>query len=188
MTDEQLAELCKEGEESAFELLIERYHKHLHNFIYNYTREEQLTQDIVQETFIKMINNITKYKNKSGAKFSTWLFTIARNTITDEFRKRRIRDTVSIQDNEIEIVQSFESLEEKIIIKDTLNSINSVIDSLPQDLKNIVFLRYYMGFSYKEISEIILSSPDRVKWRLHYAIDKVRKLLRMKGVNADEAG
>lgn len=183
MTDEQLVMLCKQGEESAYELLIQRYHQQLYNFILGYTGEVHLAEDIVQETFIKMINNIDKFKYKESAKFSTWLFTIARNTITDEFRKRKIRETVSIEDDD---AASPDSVEAKIIHNDTVSNLNHAIGALPHDLKSIILLRYYMDFSYKEISTIISSTPEKVKWRLHYAVEKIRKMLKLKGVNMDE--
>ncbi|MGE5329323.1 MAG: RNA polymerase sigma factor [Deltaproteobacteria bacterium] len=186
MTDEKLVELCKQGEEYAFEILIQRYHQHLHNFIFNYVENQQLTEDIVQETFIKMIKNINTYKLQSNSKFSTWLFTIARNTITDEIRKGRIRETVSIDDEEISVPDSDDRVEDIVLKNEAVNSINTAIDALSPELKSIVILKYYMDFSYKEISEIVKSTPEKVKGKLHYAIEKIRKKLGAKGVNFNE--
>lgn len=185
MTDERLVELCKQGEEYAFEILIQRYHQYLHNFVISYVENQQSTEDIVQETFIKMIKNIHTYKFQSNAKFSTWLFTIARNTITDEIRKGKIRETVSIEEENV-IDDKDDSVEDTVIKNDAINTINKTISTLQPDLKSIVLLKYYMDFSYKEISEIINSTPEKVKGRLHYAVDKIRKKLKAKGVNTDE--
>lgn len=186
MTDEKLVELCKQGEEYAFEILIQRYHQHLHNFIFGYIENQQMTEDIVQETFIKMIKNIQTYKLKANAKFSTWLFTIARNTITDEIRKGKIRKTVYIEEDETLTDDSDESIEDTVIKNEAINSINQVIQTLAPDLKSIVLLRYHMDFSYKEISEVIKSTPEKVKARLHYAIGMIRKKIGAREVNMDE--
>jgi RNA polymerase sigma-70 factor (ECF subfamily) len=155
LTDEKLVELCKQGEEYAFEILIQRYHQHLHNFVLGYVQNQESAEDIVQETFIKMITNIQNYRFKANAKFSTWLFTIARNTITDEIRKGKVRETVYIEDDEILTDEARDSVEDTVIKKDQVNNISQAINTLPPDLKSIVLLRYYMDFSYKEISEIV---------------------------------
>jgi len=186
LTDEKLVELCKQGEEYAFEILVQRYHQHLYNFIHSYVENQQSTEDIVQETFIKMIKNIQAYKQQANSKFSTWLFTIARNTITDEIRKGKIRETVPIDDQENLVSEKDESIEEIVIKNETIDSINIAIETLTPDLKSIVLLKYYLDFSYKEISEIIRSTPEKVKGRLHYAIEKIRKKLGAKGVNFNE--
>jgi RNA polymerase sigma-70 factor (ECF subfamily) len=74
LIDEQLIERCRQGEELALEELVSYYHKPVYNYIYGFTGDKELTEDIVQETFIKLINNIDKYKQLHGTKFSTWLF------------------------------------------------------------------------------------------------------------------
>ncbi|MGE5474379.1 MAG: RNA polymerase sigma factor [Ignavibacteriales bacterium] len=186
MTDERLVELCKQGEEYAFEILIQRYHQRLFNFIFSYIENQQSTEDIVQETFIKMIKNINTYKLQANAKFSTWLFTIARNTITDEVRKGRIRETIPIDDEENTIPSKEDSVEDTVIKNEMISSINQTINTLPPDLKSMVLLKYYMDFSYKEIAEIIKTTPEKVKGQLHYAVEKIRKKLGTRGVNAIE--
>lgn len=186
LTDEQLVNQCKQGNEHAFELIVRRYHQHLCNFVHNYAGEEELAQDIVQETFIKMINNIQKFEYKVNTKFSTWLFTIARNTITDEFRKRKIRQTISIEEFEDKINLLEETIEEKAIKNEDKNILKQAIDTLPPELKSIIQLRYYMDLSYKEISTVLASTPEKVKWRLRYAIDKLRKIIGTREVKTDE--
>lgn len=184
--DEELVRLCKQGEESAFEKLITRYHHPLFNYIFYYTKDRQLTEDITQETFEKMINNIPKYESKKGAKFSTWLFTIARNTMTDEFRKRKIRSFVDIEGCASLPFVGGADIEETVIRKDEIRRVKHAIEHLPNDTKSIVYLRFYMDFSYKEISQILSFTPEKIKWRLHDAMEKIRLMMKGKEVNADE--
>ena len=185
MNDEELIELCREGEESAFEELIKKYHAPIYNYIYNFTGDKQLTEDIVQETFIKMINNILKYKRIRGTKFSTWLFTIARNTLNDEYRKMKTRRTVSLEEAELSI-ESKDFVETRVIQNDTMDSINQAINSLKKEEKSAIYLRYYMDLSYKDIADILKSTQNRVKWQLHDALIKIRKIIVSKEVNTDE--
>ena len=97
--DEQLIERCKNGQQDAFEHLIRKYHVPLYNYVYSLVSDKLSAEDIVQETFISMINNIEKYKSRDNTKFSTWLFTIARNKVTDDFRKRKIKESEYIEES-----------------------------------------------------------------------------------------
>lgn len=186
MTDEELVRLCKEGEERAFEELIKKYHVPIFNYIYNLVGEKQTTEDLTQETFIKMVNNIEKYKNINSAKFSTWLFTIAKNTVNDHYRKTKSKTTVPLEEN-MEILTEMDSVEDQIAKREALKEIGQAIESLPNEEKSAIYLRYYMNLSYKEIAQVLSSSQDRVKWKLHDGLQKIRKIVKKKEVNTDEA-
>lgn len=186
MTDEELVRLCKEGEERAFEELIKKYHMPIFNYIYNLVADKGTAEDLTQETFIKMVNSIEKYKNINAAKFSTWLFTIAKNTVTDQFRKTKSKATVPLEEN-IEILTEKDSVEDQIARREALKEISQAIESLPDEEKSAIYLRYYMNLNYKEIAQILSSSQDRVKWKLHDGLQKIRKIVKKKEVNADEA-
>lgn len=186
MIDEQLVENCKKGEEMAFEELIGRYHKPIFNYIYGFTQDKQLVEDIVQETFIKMVNGIDKYNHFSGAKFSTWLFSIARNTVLDELRKKKVNFISIDEGNGLEL-KSPGDIEESYIQKDEMQKVNQVIDCLPPEARSLVYLRYHMNFSYKEISSILSYPQEKVKWRLHDTLEKIRKIVRVKEVKINEA-
>lgn len=184
LTDEELIELCKEGDKLAFEVLIKRYHSPIYNYIYSFTNNKELSEDITQETFIKMVNNIEKYRSIFGTKFSTWLFKIARNNITDEFRKTK--EYISIdKDDGIELI-SPDNIENGIIQNDEIDRVNEVVNSLDKDTKSMIYLKYNMNFSYKEIAKILSYTPEKVKWRLHDTIEKIRKIIKLKEVNQNE--
>lgn len=185
MNDEELVELCKQGEEGAFEELIKRYHSSIYNYIYNMVGDKQLSEDLVQETFIKLINNIEKYKRIFNVKFSTWVFKIAKNIVNDEFRRQKNRNSISIDEKELMIADDL-NVESEAILNEEIKSINDCLDKLSQEARSMVYFRYYMNLSYKEIGEILSCSENKVKWKLHDAIDKVRKLIKAKEVNTNE--
>lgn len=185
LADERLVELAKQGQEPAFEQLIKRYHISLYKYIFNYTYDKQETEDLVQEVFIKMINNIEKYIKKINIKFSTWLFTIAHNTVIDYLRKKRSQNTISIEEESTFVIDK-NSIEEIIIKNESIASIKQVMNSLSPEARSIIYLRYYVGFSYKEISKITEYSTDKVKWKLHDTIVRLRKLLESKEVKTYE--
>lgn len=184
MTDEELIEFCKQGEEWAFEELIKKYHGSIYNYIFNATDDKQLAQDLAQETFIKMVRNIEKYRSIFETKFSTWLFKIARNTLNDQYRKTKNKTTVSL-DIEGQDFSSHYNLEAEVVFNDRLKGVNQAIDDLPKEERSMVYLRYYMNLSYKEIGEILSCSQQRVKWQLHSALLKIRKIV-LNEVNYDE--
>jgi RNA polymerase sigma-70 factor (ECF subfamily) len=139
LTDEELVEICKQGEEWAFEEIIKKYHVSLYNYIYNLTNDKELARDLVQDTFLKMINNIQKYRSFFGTKFSTWLFTIARNTFNDQLRRNKNKQTLSLDIEGISI-RSEHDVEKEVIICDQLKSINQLIEGLPKEEKAMVYL------------------------------------------------
>lgn len=186
LTDDKLVRMCKQGKEIAFEQLITRYNPLLFKYVYSYTNDKQLAEDIVQEIFIKMITNIEKYDWRIGSKFSTWLYKIAYNTVVDEYRKKKIQNTIYLDDDKEYILQEVDSVEKIIIENDKTEKVQLAIEGLPPELKAIIYLRYYMNFSYKEISNIMKFPIKKVKWRLHDAIIKMKKILSSKEVVTNE--
>ena len=171
-TDERLMSLFQGGDENAYIVLVNRYKDKLINFIYHYLKDSESAEDVVQETMIKLYQK--KHYYKEIAKFSTWLYTIAKNLANTELRKRKNRKitllshfsnddkTYEIPSDDLEIGQQVQTDVVNEIIKDAVNQ-------LSEKFKIVIILRDIQEISYEEISEIIGVPIGTVKSRINRA-------------------
>ena len=171
-TDERLMSLFQAGDENAYIVLVNRYKDKLINFIYHYLKDSESAEDVVQETMIKLYQK--KHYYKEIAKFSTWLYTIAKNLANTELRKRKNRKTTllsqfsnddktyEIPSDDLEIGQQVQTDVVNEIIKDAVNQ-------LSEKFKIVIILRDIQEISYEEISEIIGVPIGTVKSRINRA-------------------
>lgn len=167
-----LVEKAQSGDSNAFGELIMRHERFVYNVVYRMLPNKEDAEDISQEVFIKAYKYIGKFDGK--ASFSTWIYKIAVNTCIDEIRKRKGKETISMN-NEIEgeegaFVKEFAdsgiSVEEEVIAKEGFAAIKNAIDNLSEEHKTVITLRDLEGLSYTEIAEITDSSMGTVKSRL----------------------
>ena len=171
-TDERLMSLFQAGDENAYIVLVNRYKDKLINFIYHYLKDSESAEDVVQETMIKLYQK--KHYYKEIAKFSTWLYTIAKNLANTELRKRKNRKTTllsqfsnddktyEIPSDDLEIGQQVQTDVVNEIIKDAVNQ-------LSEKFKIVIILRDIQEISYEEISGIIGVPIGTVKSRINRA-------------------
>jgi len=171
-TDEKLMSLFQGGDENAYIVLVNRYKDKLINFIYHYLKDSESAEDVVQETMIKLYQK--KHYYKEIAKFSTWLYTIAKNLANTELRKRKNRKitflshfsnddkTYEIPSDDLEIGQQVQTDVVNEIIKNAVNQ-------LSEKFKTVIILRDIQEISYEEISEIIGIPIGTVKSRINRA-------------------
>ena len=171
-TDEKLMSLFQGGDENAYIVLVNRYKDKLINFIYHYLKDSESAEDVVQETMIKLYQK--KHYYKEIAKFSTWLYTIAKNLANTELRKRKNRKTTllsqfsnddktyEIPSDDLEIGQQVQTDVVNEIIKDAVNQ-------LSEKFKIVIILRDIQEISYEEISGIIGVPIGTVKSRINRA-------------------
>ena len=171
-TDEQLMSLFQAGDENAYIALVNRYKDKLINFIFHYLKDSESAEDVVQDTLIKLYQK--KHYYKEIAKFSTWLYTIAKNLANTELRKRKNRKTTllsrfstddktfEIPSDDLEIGQQVQTYIVNKIIKDAVNQ-------LSEKFKTVIILRDIQEISYEEISEIIGVPIGTVKSRINRA-------------------
>lgn len=176
MNDEQLVALCKQGQRCAMEQLIEKYYLPLKAFQYKMLGDSAASEDLAHETIIKVIHNIEKYRHLPGAKFSTWLFKIAYNEYLNYCRRRPgAKETVfdELVDTPLQMPDVSEIAEGNLIRE----LLRSKLSTLPAESKTLIVLRYYNGFSYSEISAITGLSGGKVKWKLHNAVEKLKRAM-----------
>ena len=173
------------GDESALAVLIDKYRSRIFGFIISKVKNKEVAEDIFQETFIKVINNIRRGKYNEQGKFIVWVMTITHNLIMDYFRKQKKRKFLKSTDdfNVFDFINNGElNVEQKLIKEQVLDHLKILINELPIEQKQILQMRYYSKMTFKEISEKCEISINTALGRMRYAIINLRKIVKRKGV------
>jgi RNA polymerase sigma-70 factor, ECF subfamily len=171
------------GDNEAFEMIIQRYQQPLLNYIGRMVRDHELALDFTQEVFIKSYSSLHSFK--SQYKFSTWLFKIASNLVIDFWRKKKI-DTFSIDqqarfENDkppIQIPGDELSIGKKFELQEIREKIESALNRIPASLRELFIWKHVNGFSYEEIAEIKELPVGTIKNRIYQAKEQIRNLLK----------
>lgn len=186
LTDEKLVTLYANGENKAFDILLNRYKNRLYSYIYYIIRNEELTEDIFQETFMKAIVTIRQGKYNENGKFPAWLTRIAHNLIIDHFRQEKTNTLVSCDDENINILNNIRlseaTIENQLVSQQVLNDVCKLIHYLPDEQREVVHMRFYQNLSFKEIADSTGVSINTSLGRMRYAIINLRRLAEKNGV------
>ncbi len=185
-------ELVKEyikGNQASIEILINRHRQKVYTYILLTVKNEQLAEDIFQDTFIKVINSLKQGKYQDNGKFLSWVIRIAHNLIIDYYRKEKQLNTNTSSDFELDIFNSSRysdyTVEETIIKNQINNDVRSLVDLLPDDQKQVILLRHYGGLSFKEIADQTNVSINTALGRMRYALINLRRLIKEKNLILD---
>jgi RNA polymerase sigma-70 factor (ECF subfamily) len=168
------------GDESALATLIKRHESKIYGFIYSKIPDRDVSNDIFQDTFIKVIKTLKTNSYNEEGKFLPWVMRIAHNLIIDHFRKAKkmplFRET---EEFSIFSIMSDDSLtiENQIIADQVEMDIRRLIEGLPADQKEVLIMRMYHDISFKEISEITGVSINTALGRMRYALMNLRKII-----------
>ena len=180
ITDAVLVSNYMSGDESALSILITRHKQRLYSFIYSKVLDRDITEDVFQDTFIKVIKTLKRGAYNEEGKFLPWVMRIAHNLVIDHFRKNnRMPKFDNAGEFSIFSVLSDSSLNaEKAIIKDQVESdVRRLIEELPADQKEVLVMRMYKDMSFKEISERTGVSINTALGRMRYALINMRKII-----------
>ena len=171
-SDEQLMARFQKGDENAYIELVNRYRDRLLNFVYNYIGDFEVSEDIVQDTMLKLYQK--KHYYREIAKFSTWLYTIAKNLANTEFRKKKQRkitllSQISRDDKPYDIPADQPETDQEIQSDIANRIIRKAIDGLPEKFKTVILLRDIQELSYEDISSINGVPIGTVKSRINRA-------------------
>ena len=168
------------GDESALASLIERHQSKIYGFIYSKINDRDLSDDIFQDTFIKVIKTLKSQSYNEEGKFLPWVMRIAHNLVVDHFRKakkmpyQRETDEYSIfnymTDNSLNI-------EGQIISEQVETDLAKLLDELPADQKEVLVMRMYQDLSFKEIADLTGVSINTALGRMRYALLNLRKII-----------
>jgi RNA polymerase sigma factor (sigma-70 family) len=181
-TDYELVQEFVSGVGSSFEVLIMRHKNKVYTYILLMVKDNQLAEDIFQDTFIKVIRSLKEGKYKDNGKFISWVIRIAHNLVIDYFRKEKQFNTISNDKCEADILNnkklSDTNVEDNIIQDQICSDLKTLVDRLPDDQREVVILRHYGGLSFKEISVQTNVSINTALGRMRYALINLRKLIR----------
>ena len=169
-----------DGDEKALETLINRHNQRISSFIYSKVLDRDITEDIFQDTFIKVIKTLKRGRYSEEGKFLPWVMRIAHNLIIDHFRKNKRMPKFEGSDdfNIFSVIKDDKLNAEKQLIKNQIDSdLSLLIEELPEDQKEVLMMRIYRDMSFKEISENTGVSINTALGRMRYALINLRKIV-----------
>lgn len=168
------------GDESALATLINRHQSKIYGFIFSKISDRDLTDDIFQDTFIKVIKTLKSNSYNEEGKFLPWVMRIAHNLIIDHFRKNKkmpmFRETEEFSIFSIMTDNSM-TVENRMITDQVEKDLRKLIEELPNDQKEVLVMRIYQDLSFKEISELTGVSINTALGRMRYALMNLRKVI-----------
>ena len=186
LTDDVLVARYTEGDNKAFDELLARYQSKLFNYIYFIVRSQEVAEDLFQETFVKAIVTIQQGRYTASGKFGAWLTRIAHNMIIDGFRQDRNENTISNDEFEIDLLNDADlcddNIEMQMVNEQTLSDVRRLMDALPDNQREVVYMRFYQDLSFKEIAEITGVSINTALGRMRYALMSMRRIAEEKNV------
>ncbi len=184
--DELLVAMYAQGNNEAFDILLNRYKTKLYTYIYYTVRNEELAEDIFQETFTKAIITIRQGRYNENGKFPAWLTRIAHNLMIDHFRQEKQESFVSCDEEERNILNSLSfsegTVETEIVNRQILADVCRLMHHLPEEQKEVLHMRFYQDLSFKEIAELTGVSINTSLGRMRYAILNLRRMAEKHGV------
>ena len=168
------------GDEKALEVLINRHNQRISSFIYSKVLDKEVTEDIFQDTFIKVIKTLKRGSYSEEGKFLPWVMRISHNLIIDYFRKNKRMPKFEGSDefNIFSVIKDEKLNAEKQLIKEQIDSdLTVLIEELPEDQKEVLIMRIYKDMSFKEIAENTDVSINTALGRMRYALINLRKII-----------
>lgn len=185
ISDQALVQQYLAGNESSLEKLIVRHRNRVYGAIYNFTKDVYLTEDLFQEVFIKVVNKLRSGKYNEEGKFLPWVLRMAHNLCIDNYRKtkRQVSIVTSEEFDLFEILPVDSTNGEEMIIDQQLkDKVRHLLNELPEEQREVVLLRHYFEFSFKEISELTGVSINTALGRMRYALINLRKVIEDKKI------
>jgi len=180
ISDQELVNNYLNGNHSSFEILINRHQGRVFSYILMLVKDRQLADDIFQDTFIKIIRTLKSGAYKEEGKFIQWAMRIAHNLIIDHFRKSKRLPTIDSQFDDVSVVrqlnQADPSVEELMITEQIHDDLRKMINFLPEEQREVLYLRLYSEMSFKDIAELTGVSINTALGRMRYALINMRKM------------
>ena len=186
LSDSELIAKYIDGNLNSLELLIHRHKNRVYAYILMVVKDKQLADDIFQDTFIKVINTVQAGSYKEEGKFIQWVMRIAHNLIIDYFRKSKRIPVIDNDSSEFDIFDTIQftdaSVEDKMILDQIYKDVRELIEHLPPEQKEVLFMRHYSDMSFKDIAEQTDVSINTALGRMRYALINLRKLIQEKEI------
>ena len=179
LSDKELVSKYVKGDNYSFETLLSRHKNRVFAFIMSKIKNKDISDDIFQDTYVKVVNSLQKGKYNEEGKFLPWVMRIAHNLVIDHFRKQKKMQMIR-SNNDFDIFDVIKdskiNADEKLIKDQIFNDLNLLIDKLPNDQKKVLKMRYYEELSFKKIAEHFDISINTALGRMRYALINLRAL------------
>ena len=185
LTDQELVRSYMNGDSNAMNVLVERYKDKIFTSIYLLVKDKYLAEDIFQDVFIRIIDTLKGGRYTDEGKFLPWAMRIAHNMCVDHFRKvKRSPSIKTSDDHDIFEVLNFSEAgaDQKIMANQSHDKIRRMVDSLPEDQREVIILRNYADLSFKEIAELTNCSINTALGRMRYGLINLRKMMTEKQI------
>lgn len=187
LTDDALVNIYLQGNNQAFDELLNRHKDRLYSYIYFIVRSRDVADDIFQETFVKAIVTLQQGRYNSDGKFSAWLTRIAHNLVIDQFRQERNENVISNDESEIDFFNnaaySEGTIEARMVNTQVLKDVRRLVNSLPDNQREVIYMRYYQSLSFKDIAAITGVSINTALGRVRYAVMNLRRMAEEKNIS-----
>lgn len=190
LNDQELVRSYLEGNEKAFETLLHRHKRKVWSHIYLMVRDREVTEDLFQEAFIKVVHTLKTGKYNEEGKFLPWVMRIAHNLVIDHFRRNKKMPLVRSNDDHdvfATISQPGKNVEQRMVNVQIDDDVRKLIDHLPEEQREVVVMRTYLGMSFKEIADQTDVSINTALGRMRYALINMRKLIKKHEMALDRA-
>ena len=182
LSDQQLLSAYLSGDKDAISILIERHSKRVLDYIRMMVKNNEVADDIYQETFIKVVRFIDDGRYTDNGKFLSWVLRIAHNHVIDHFRQAKQQNNLSESDAGYDILNmkrfADTTVEDRMVSEQIENDLRKLVDNLPEEQKEVVMMRYFGDLSFKEIAEQTNVSINTALGRMRYALINLRKMIK----------
>ena len=186
LSDQELVKKYINGDNYSFEVLLNRHKNRVFAFIMSKIKNKDLSEDIFQDTYVKVVNSLQKGKYNEEGKFLPWVMRIAHNLVIDHFRKQKKMHMVR-SNNDFDIFDIIKddsiNVDDRLVRDQIFNDLRVLIDLLPNDQKEVLKMRYFEEMSFKKIAEYFDISINTALGRMRYALINLRVLSKKRHVD-----
>lgn len=186
LSDEQLVKNYANGDSDAFDTLLARYQQKIYSYILFLVHDDEVADDLFQETFMKAIVTIRQGRYVESGRFSAWLTRIAHNLVIDKYRQDRNSNVISNDASDADLFNDASlsdiTVEMKMITEQSLTDVGRLLKELPDNQKEVLYMRFYQDLSFKEIADVTGVSINTALGRMRYGLINLRKMVSERGI------
>ena len=186
LSDEQLVKNYANGDSDAFDTLLARYQQKIYSYILFLVHDDEVADDLFQETFMKAIVTIRQGRYVESGRFSAWLTRIAHNLMIDKYRQDRNSNVISNDASDADLFNDASlsdiTVEMKMITEQSLTDVGRLLKELPDNQKEVLYMRFYQDLSFKEIADATGVSINTALGRMRYGLINLRKMVSERGI------
>ena len=186
LSDEQLVKNYANGDSDAFDTLLARYQQKIYSYILFLVHDDEVADDLFQETFMKAIVTIRQGRYVESGRFAACLMRIAHNLVIDKYRQDRNSNVISNDASDADLFNDVSlsdiTVEMKMITEQSLTDVGRLLKELPDNQKEVLYMRFYQDLSFKEIADATGVSINTALGRMRYGLINLRKMVSERGI------